>query len=245
MKNKKIKNLFLEENEKLNIEMSDELKRTPIQPPVEEAPAPVKRKPLMRLLPMGAIACVLIIAVMLAIINPFSSSNGTLTAYVIDINPSISITTDENDTVISICSLNNDADELLSSNEFDTVVGESLDTAVGKIIKAVSDKGILDGYEDKIRIYALNDDKKIMDKRLDEFGRLVRKNLDDEGFKNIEFEEREMTVGEFKDRMGFEKEFVRLDEMKDDIKNHDRMHGGELPPPKPDGDTTPPPEPRQ
>ena len=244
MKNSDIKKSFLKEDEKLNIQMSDALKNTPIQPPVKTAEAKSKRPVLTRVLPMGAIACVLIIAVVLAIINPFSSSSGTLTAYVIDINPSISITADENNTVISICSLNDDADELLSSNEFDSAVGESFDTVVEKIIKTASDKGILDGYEDKIRIYALNDDKKIMDKRLDEFGRLVRKNLDDEGFKNIEFEEREMTVGEFRDRMGFEKEFGRLDEMKDDIKNHDRMHGGELPPPKPKGDENPPPDPR-
>ena len=244
MKNKKIKNLFLEENEKLNIEMSNELRQTPIQPPVEEAPAPIKRKPLMRLLPMGAIACCLIVAVVLALVLPFGSSDN-LTAYVIDINPSISITADENNTVISICSLNDDADELLSSNEFDSVVGESFDTAVEKIIKAASDKGILDGYEDTIRIYALNDNKGIMDKRLDEFGRLIRKNLDNEGFNNIEFEEREMTVNEFRERMGFENDFKRLDDMKDDIKKHDRMHGGELPPPKPEGDKTPPPEPRQ
>jgi len=243
MKNKDVKNLFLSENEKLNIEMSHELRNTPIQPPVKEE-AVIKSHGFKKFIPIFSVACCLIIAIVLLAVSPIWSGDGNLTAYVIDINPSISITTNQNNEVISICSLNEDADELLSSNEFDTVVGESLDVAVEKIIKTAADKGILNGYEDKIKIYALNDDKNVMDKRLDDFGQMVRKNLDEEGFKDIEFEKREMTINEFRDRMGFEREFDKLNDMRDDIRKHDRMHGGELPPPKPEGDDTPPPEPR-
>ena len=247
MTNKDFKEAFLKESESIDIRQSERLKQTPIQQSASDfSRAKTNKTRSFRkfFMPLTA-ACCLIIALSLFIINPFGTSDGYLTAYAIDINPSISIITDENDEVIKICSLNEDADAVLSDDEFDDIIGERFETAVGKIIKVVCENGVFNGYQDTIRIYALNDNRKIMDDKLNRFGNIVEKELERYGHGDIGLEKHEMTPNDFQEKMGIEGDFKRLDDMRNDIEKRDKYKGnpppdGDVPPPKPEGDVPPP-----
>lgn len=251
MKNKDFKKMFLQESENIVIKMSDKLQKTHIQalPESQYSKADKKSPFLKRLIPITATFCCLIVALSIFIINS-ATGGGYLTAYAIEINPSICITTDANDKIINICSLNEDADEILSDIEFENIVGENIETAIEKIIKTVSEKGILDDYQNEIRVYALNDDKGVMDKKLKKVGDIVDKKLKEFGHEDIKVAKSEMTLNDFKDKMGFDGNFKRLDDMQKDIKEHG-IFNDDVPPPKPEGSNpyenqdNPPPKPEE
>ena len=238
MKNKDIKNMFLKEDEKLDIEMSQKLYDTPIQqkPAVKVAP---KQKQITNkrwvFAPIVSFALIIVIALSLIFTNGTNSS-GTVTAYVLDINPSISITTNSDNEVINICSLNDDADTILAEDCFNNIVGKSLDVAVENIISVAKEKGIFDEYQDTIQLWTLNDNPSRMRDKLDKFGDMVRRNLDDNNLQDINFEKHEMPLDDFRQRMGFEGEYQKLDDMKGDIQRHDKYRN----PPPPNGNNPPP-----
>ena len=244
MKIKDFKKAFLKETENVEIKASESLTNTPITAPVsvpiaepvlatnENVVVKTKKSSAFKrtFMPLILAACFLIIAVSLLAANPFATASG-ITAYAIEINPSISIITDADDNVINICSINEDADTILSNSEFDDVLGESFETAVEKIIKVVSENGVFNGYQDKIRIYALNDDKNLMGDKLGKFGNIVENKLQKYGHGDIEIERREMTVDDFKGKMEMQGDFDRLDDMKRELKERDRYKN-----PPPDGE---------
>ena len=246
MKTSEIKNLLKSESEKVDIKMSENLINTPILAAENKIPIKKSNKTLFALIPSLAAAF------MIAIIFAFSffGNNGVistakLTAYVIEINPSIAITTDENDKVINICSLNGDADDILSSEEFSEIVGKDFNLAVNKIISVANEKGVLDNYEQSIKIYAVCDSENLIPKKLDGFENLVKENLRGVGKDDIGIEKNKMAIDDFKGKMGFTGEEKRLDDMRNDIERHDRLQG-DNPPPKPDGEPqgdNPPPKP--
>ena len=168
MKNKDIKNMFLKEDEKLNIEMSQKLFETQIQPKPAVKVAPKQKQVVNKrwvFAPILSFALIIVIALSLVLTNGVNNT-GTVTAYVLDINPSISITTNSDNEVINICSLNDDADTILAEDCFDNIVGKSLDVAVENIISVAKEKGIFDEYTDSIQLstyYLMNpNDKEVV-----------------------------------------------------------------------------------
>ena len=152
MKDKNIKNLFLQETAKIDVKMSEKLKNTPIQSSKQENSEIVIRKKFnwqKLFVPITSV------------IFPLTStaSNAYLTAYILEINPTVELTgdgyasdestsdeeenisiafvTDENDKMIKICSVNEDANEILSSEEFNDISNINLDEAIEKVIKYV------------------------------------------------------------------------------------------------------------
>ena len=239
MKDKDIKNLFLKEDEKINIEMSQKLFGTPIEKKPATTVFQQKATPKKRFIfaPLVSFALIIVLAVSLVLTNGINNSSSVLTAYVLDINPSISITTNSDNEIVNICALNEDADEILADESFDNIVGESLDTAVENIITVAKEKGIFDEYQDNIQLWTLNDNPSKMREKLDGFGEMVRHNLDKLNLESINFEKHEMPLDEFRERMGFEGEYGKLDDMQKDIQRHDKYKGN---PPPPNGNNTQP-----
>ena len=259
MKNKKLKNMFLQETAKIDISMSEKLKNTQIQTiqtPKQEIQdvQEIKIKKTFNwknmFVPITAVACAVIIILSFFIPTTSTSSGGTsyLTAYILEIDqsttidsnseetenisPSIAIVTDDNDNIINIFSVNEDADEILNSNEFSDITNMKLSEAIEKVVKITSHEGYFNGNNDTIKIYALNDNKNKIDNKLDRFGEFIKTDLKEFGHENINFEKLPMQFDFFRDIMGFDRDFDRLDDMRNDIKMHDRLKG-EFPPPPP------------
>lgn len=265
MKDKDLKNLFLNETSKIDINMSEKLKNTPIQSSKQQIQeATVKKKFNWRnwFLPITATACLIIM--LFSFVIPWNSTGGNsyLTAYILEINqslalseeenddsseinPSFAFVTDEDDNIINICSVNEDADEILNNEEFNDISNMKLSEAIEKVIKITSNEGIFDEYTDKIKIYALNDNKNKIDKKLNRFGEFIKQDLKEFGYEEIDFEKRSMEIDFFREKMGFDKMFDKLDDMRDDIKMHDRFKGEFPPPPPPPNGENFPPEPTE
>ena len=230
MKSKDIKSMFLRETESIDISMAEKVKNTPVPPaeiPVTTKTAKPKRNFFAILKPYYALALclVLIIGGVFIFRQPTTVANAQLTAYVLEINPSFCITADKDDVIINVCSLNDDADTVLSNEEFDTIVGKTLEEGVDKIIKVVSQNGFLNGYQNVIQIYAVNDDKNTIPAKLDKFGQMLNGDLQKYGHGDVPFDKHELPLDDFKTRMGFESNFIRLDDMKEDIRQHGRFIG--------------------
>ena len=236
---KEFKKKFSAESENVDIRMSEKLKQTPVSAAAETVGAKSETRFSFRkaFMPLTALACCIIAVLSLVILDPFTSESG-FTAYAIEINPSISIIADKNDNVLNVFSLNEDADAILCDGAFDDVIGKSLETTVEKIIKVVSESGIFNDYNDNIRIYALNDDKKMMDDKLDKFDGILKNKLQMFGYGDIGREKFEMSPNDFKDKMDLQGDFGRLEDMKQDILRRDRYKGD---PPPVSGNDQPPP----
>src|SRR5574344_2636623 len=88
--------------------------------------------------------CSVFVILILAISMLFSNINldkSNLTSYIVEINPSVCITTNQLNQVVSICSLNDDGDTLLLDSSFDNVVGASLENCVKSIISVSNTNG--------------------------------------------------------------------------------------------------------
>lgn len=232
MNKRDFENKLKEESSNINIQMSENLKNTPI---VRTLKAKNQSKKLSLLPKLASICCALLIIVCCGLFcfnkdNTEDSAN--LTSYIMEINPSICVTTDIHNKIVNICALNEDADTILSSSEFDNIVGEDFEICINKIIKVVSDEGYFENYENTIKLYAINDNKEMRNKKLNDFEKIMQRNLNDLGFGHIPFEKHEMEMKDFKEKMGFEEDFGKLDDMHDFLKNKDKHHTppSELPP---------------
>ena len=245
MKNKDLKKLFLQETAKIDIIMSEKLKNTPIQSPKQDVQdfRPKKNMNWLKLfLPITATACIIVLLFSFILPIRSTTSNSYLTAYILEINPSFAFVTDEEDNIINICSVNEDADEILNNDEFNDITNMTLSEAVEKVIKITSEEGIFDEYTDTIKIYALNDNEKEIDSKLEKFGGFIQRDLREFVHSEIDFEKSPMKLDFFREKLGFDRDFNRLDDMRDYIKMHDRFKGEFPPPPPPSGDEfTPPP----
>ena len=149
-----------------------------------------------------------------------------------EINPSICVTADYNNKIVNICALNEDANTILYNSELEDIVGQDFEICINKIVKAISDEGYFINYEKTIKLYAINDNKETRNKKLNDFESLMQKNLNDLGVGHIPFEKHPMDMNDFKEKMGFEEDFNKLDDMHNFLKNKDKHHTphNELPP---------------
>ena len=232
MDKRDFENKLKEESSKINIEMSENLKNTPI---VQSANIKNQSKKLSLFPKLASICCVLILMVCCGLFC-FNKGNtedlANLTSYIMEINPSICITTDINNKIVNVCALNEDADTILSNSDLDNIIGEDFEICINKIIKVISDEGYFENYENTIKLYAINDNKEIRNKKINDLEVIVQRNLNDLGFGHIPFEKHEMEMKDFKEKMGFDEDFGKLDDMHDFLKNKDKHHNPlkELPP---------------
>lgn len=224
MKIKEFRNLLKKESDDIEIVKSKKLLETPISTVEKQAEVSVPSKRFTYRLATVLSCCLALIVSVLAIfftqITPAEAQN--ITSYVIEINPSVCITTDAEDKIISVVSLNDDADEILASTELENVVGLNVEDFVDKLVKAVSDAGYFVNYENVIKIYAMNDDEEIKNAKLDKFEEAFKRNLTALGVGEIVLEKVEMKMEDFKEKLGFEEDFINLDDMKDFLKDKDK-----------------------
>lgn len=245
MKNKQIEKMLLEESKNIDISMSENLKNEPIPPKNNKLNNTtitynfIKTKKFKYIMAFASIFCALVIVALSIIFIPQNNTTSAyLTSYILSINPKISITTNSDDEVVNICSLNNDADQILGNSTFDNIIGLKLEDCVLKIINTAKDNNIFEGYTDTIKLYAINDNNNTLQDKLNKCENMLRRDMKNIGFENIEIETHQMQMKDFKNQMGFNQEFNRLDDMKDFLEHHDKYFDpnfipGELPPPPP------------
>ncbi|MBQ7351468.1 MAG: hypothetical protein IJW59_01175 [Clostridia bacterium] len=237
MNNKDIEKLFMKENSQINIKQSEALKSTPIiSNTVSKQRNTQKHFSRWRLLPIGLCSLVLIFVAIFAILPMFKSGDmlGQYTSYVLEINPQICITTNNDDNVVSIVSLNDDGDLVLSDEFFDNIdentkLNDCLDRIIAFIYDENPDKFAL---ENGIKLYATNDVESIARDKLSKTKYHISSKLNELGKPEIPVEDHFMPHKDFGDRMGFD-DFNGLDKMIDDIKGKDRFFDPDKNPPPP------------
>jgi len=233
MKNKDITLLLQQETKEIDIPMSKKLIDTPITPKkqTKEEPKLNRKKFLFPIL--ASITCCLLVLCLCFAFIPFNISSTQLTSYILKINPEFCITTNSNNQVVNICSLNADADTVLDNSAFDNIIGTNFSDCVNLIINNVDESIFLNYGNKRISLFAINDNQNTANTKLNEFGNIVRKSLDDRGFDKIQFDKFDMTLEFFKNEMGFENNFNKLDDMQFVIEHHDRFFDKDHMPPPP------------
>ncbi len=100
----------------------------------QSQPQPRKRRPAWRL---GAVCCTLVFAAALSWFTQFRVTDSIVT---LDVNPSVKIAVNRQQTVLSVEDLNEDARELLSGRDYR---GQSLEQAVEALILQLAENGFL------------------------------------------------------------------------------------------------------
>jgi hypothetical protein len=246
MKKNQLKDQLISELNSIDLPISEKLASTSIETkavaetkmvaetnsPIEtelQASATLKRKFSTKL--KFAISCFcLILAVACSIVLMATTSSqpqtnaSNLTSYIIDINPSFCVTTNETNEVISLFSLNNDGDVALNDDELSNVVGTKIDDCIKKIINVAVKNGFIDDNENrKIQIYAINNKEPFSEEKGAYVKGIFDKTFEEQGFNNIQIEKHTMQIEDFKERLGLENNINDLDRMKDDIVNHNKF----------------------
>jgi len=253
MKNK-IKDILLSETESVNLPMSKKLIDTPIITKEEMLSKEVsselttfsqninktnKTKKKFGLKFALSSLCVIMVAI-LSVFSVFTinaNKASALTTYIIEINPSICVTTDKEDKVVKAYSLNDDGDILLSDYSFENLNGKNFDECMKMIIIYLIDHNYINFSMEKTRKkinfqVTNNKESKAMEKC-----RHAREFFYDElkkkGFTDYEIEEKFLSVQDFRDKMGFNKNCKDLDKMRDDIISHNKYFDPSFIPPAP------------
>lgn len=208
-----IKNLRYE-NSKIDIKMSEKLKNTKI-PKKDEFLYQTKRISSIPKL-ISILSCFLFCFFCVAIMfsqKKLEISNG-ITSYIMEINPSICITTDKNDNIINVIALNDDANAIVLDNELENIEGQKFDFCVKKLIGVIKKNGYFDNYDDKIKIYAFSDSNERQHNSLDHFEKIIKEKIDEFGY-DIPFEKHRIGMDDFKEKIGFEEDYKTLDDMQD------------------------------
>ncbi|MBQ7307013.1 MAG: hypothetical protein IJW82_00620 [Clostridia bacterium] len=218
MKKKSMKELLINEIEQIDIKMSERVKNTKIVKVEKNSIRFTKFLTFKFVFVMS-----FIIIALSCILYCLDKNNSTtyITSYILEINPSICVTADNEDNVISIYPLNEDANLILSDMSLNNISGEKLSDCLSKIIKVISDEGIFDNYENTIKLYAINDNEKICSKKLDEFEGFIKKELNSLGVKDVPFEKHEMNMFDFKEKLGVDDGFDNLNQMKNFLEDKD------------------------
>ena len=150
---------------------------------------------------------------------------GQHTSYVLEINPQICITTNQEDKVVSVVSLNNDGDLVLSDEFFDSVgegdisLTECLDRIILFIYNENPDKFV---FGKGIKLYVVNDIESVARDKMSKTKQYISSKLEQLGKLEITIEEYFMSNKDFGDKMGFDS-FGGLDKMIEDIKGKDKF----------------------
>ena len=232
-----VKSLLKEEIESVDIKISKKVLDTPIDKinvssNFENTKAPnksfkFKLKPLLMSLCLVLVAIVTAVSLIVRTTNTASA----LTSYIIEINPSVCIVTDDSDVVVNAYSLNNDGDILLSDFE---VNGQSFEEVLKFIVDSSIEKGFIDfDNPPKINLSITNDSEKHSIKQGNYAKNIFDEELRNKGFFEFDINARPMDVVDFKQKMGFEISSNHLDNFKDEIKRRPKFFDPNFIPPPP------------
>lgn len=173
------------------------------------------------------VAIIVMISILLSVaLKPTDTTSASnLTSYILEINPSVCITTDKNNMVISVFSLNNDADILLSDEKLNLNNEISIDNYVKEIINLSIEKGFLfsSNSQTEIAIYAINNKESHAKENSLHIKEIIGKELLDQGFENFNINSNTIKIDEFKEKTGIESNNKDLDKMQNDLLNHDKF----------------------
>ena len=166
MKNKELKDLFIKETNDIDIPLSNKILSVPLQEKTETTLSKnlnnneksIRYNFFQIVLPTicsCVLVFVLLVGAFLGISNGSKSKASNLTSYIIEINPAVCITANNENKVISICSLNNGGDILLSDEYFSNIPnGEvSLNDCIDKVISLTFENDYFMANENKIICY--------------------------------------------------------------------------------------------
>lgn len=216
MKNKDIKKLIQNECQQINLPLSSNITEYPIQ---EKSPFQATKNNKFFKFILAFVSCIIFIVAIFPIANSIFNKHSDITSFILEINPSICLTTDSSDKIISICSLSNDGDILLSDERFENIIGENLDNGLKSIIDASVDLGYFENYNKRIILFAVNNKESFAIEKTRTFEGLLSKHLEEHELSSIEIEKGCMSIPDFKRRMSFENNSQDLDKMKEDICN--------------------------
>ncbi len=227
MKKDLIKSMLKEEIESVDIKVSNKVLETPIDKVnissnfenIKQPPKSFKfrLKPLLMSLCMVFVVLVIVVSLIAKTTNAAS----VLTSYIIDINPSVCIVTDDSDVVVNAYSLNNDGDELLA--DFD-VNGKKLDDVLKLIVDSSIEKGFISfDKPPKIDLSITNDHEKHSISRGKYAREIFENELKNKGFNDFDITYKPLPVFDFKQRMGFDGDSNHLDDFKNDIQRRHKF----------------------
>lgn len=225
MNKKEFKKRLQNENAQIDIKMSSELQQTKIvvREKYSYQTSQMKKTSFIpRLVSVLSCAVIAFMCVGLLFMNNRSTSKAVgLTSYIMEINPAICITADKDDKIVNVCALNLDANEIVSNEELNNIVGTDFDKCVDKIMTIIKNNGYFAHYENAIKLYAFNDDEQKQNVKLEHFEVVMRQKVNEFGF-NIPFEKHGMRMEEFKAKMGFDEDYQKLDDMQEFLRQKDR-----------------------
>lgn len=223
MNTKDFKTKLKQENNNINIDMSDSLKSTKISTK-DEFVSECKCKPQFFKLAV-CFTCFLFAAICLCgILIPKQNTAVGLTSYILEINPSICITTDKDDKVINICALNNDANEIVTDQVLCGFEKLNFDECLGKLMYVIKKQGFFDNISDEdrsIKLYAINDSNETQYQRLEHFEEIMKNKMNEFGYQNVPFEKHRIGMDDFKEIVGFDEEYKTLDDMQEYFRKKD------------------------
>ena len=144
---KNLKSLLKKEIESVDVKMSKKVLDTPIDKinvsSNFENIKPSNKSFKFKLKPLLMSLCFIAVALFTAISLIVRTTNtaSALTSYIIEINPSVCIVTDDSDVVVNTYSLNNDGDYLLSDFDFN---GKKFEDVLKFIVDSSIEKGFID-----------------------------------------------------------------------------------------------------
>ena len=232
---KNLKSMVQEEIESVDMKISKKVLETPIDK-IEvsnnfENVKTTYSSFKFRLKPLLMCLCVFAIALITAVSLVVKTNNeaSALTSYIIEINPSVCIVTDDSDVVVNAYSLNNDGDELLS--DFD-VNGKNIDDVLKLVVDSSIEKGFINTSKPpKINLSITNDREKYSIRRGKHAREIFENELKIKGFFDFNVYDKPISVVDFKQRMGFERDSKCLDDFKEDIKQRPKFFDPNFIPP--------------
>ena len=175
MKRKDIKELLNKQLDEMTPDMSDRVRRAPLEASKQSCHTDEKKIRNRFSLPKWAyaVACAVLVVVIAAtcgIYYAFKPSDGgfndiktQIVCYTVDINPSISITADAEGKIVSISSQNQEGDVVLASQAFDDYKNMSVSECINTIIEQSAKLGYIDCYSksNKVTVSAVGNQQKV------------------------------------------------------------------------------------
>lgn len=254
--NKYLKNILISETENVDLPMSKKLQETQIlskEQILKETSqlndnilnginyynTSIKRKPAFGL-KFALTSLCLVMVMVFTVFSFFGFSNtqaSALTTYIIEINPSICITTDENDDVVSACSLNDDGDELLSDTSFDEITGKNFEECLKIVVKYLIEHQYLlfksENTKNTINFKITNNKESFAISKGNQAKEFIYEELKHYGYLDYEIENQYLPLPDFREKMGFDKDFKDLDDIRDDLISHRKYYNPDFIPNKP------------
>lgn len=235
MKKNKLKHALDLELQSVEIKMSNTLKETPIQSKSQyeaqdKTQYQVNNKKITKNTSkkwkiFAPICLILALAVVLmcVIIPKNEVSASSLTSYIIEINPSVCVTTNNQNIIVSAISLNADGDTILSDETLESFSNLSIREFVQKLIEVTIEKNFLSpAYDGTIKLYAINNKESFAREKCEYVYNFFKEILAEQNI-TANIQKDVMKIDEFKNKLNLDNDFHDLDKMEEELINHDKF----------------------